>query len=102
MPFMTFRIEKPERSPGQAACVDGGHLQRCRKILAFRSSGGRVRRSAARTEPEERWDGNWSTIPVESLRCPSGGASERLDFPHHLQPPAVHACRLPRAAFVRL
>ena len=49
-----FRSLKPEIRLGQVVSVYGGHLKKREKILAFRSPGGRVRRSATRTEPEER------------------------------------------------
>ena len=39
---------------GPRMCVYGGHLQKYEKILTFRSPVGRDRRSASRTEPEER------------------------------------------------
>ena len=50
----TTRFQKPERSQGPVVCVYGGHLQRCEKILAVQSPGGRDRRRASRPESEER------------------------------------------------
>lgn len=49
-----FWLKADESDQGQVVCVNGGHLQGSEKILAFRGSGGRDRRSASRTEPEER------------------------------------------------
>ena len=53
-PLPPYRLKQPESGRGQVGWVYGGHLKRCEKILAYRSPGGRVRRSATRTEPEER------------------------------------------------
>ena len=50
--FSGFKTD--ESSQDQAVCVYGGHLQKCEKILTLRSPVGLDRRSASRTEPEER------------------------------------------------
>ena len=51
---LAFRCQKTEKIPERAADVYRGYLHGCEKILALRSSVGRVRRSATRTESEER------------------------------------------------
>lgn len=44
---------RPESPPGPAACVCGGHLWGCEKILTLRKPSDRGRRRASRPEPEE-------------------------------------------------